>query len=77
MLFTTSTFAFLFLPIVLLGYYWIGRRSMDAAAAWLFAASVFFYGYWMPEFTLLLLASIAVNFRVGAAIQAARRDQRM
>lgn len=77
MLFTTLTFAFLFLPIVLLGYYGIGRRSMVAAAAWLFAASVFFYGYWMPEFTLLLLASIAVNFRVGAAIQSARREQRM
>ncbi|MFT7724556.1 MAG: MBOAT family protein [Roseateles sp.] len=77
MLFTTSTFAFLFLPIVLIGYYGIGRRSMDAAAAWLFAASVFFYGYWMPEFTLLLLVSIAVNFCIGAAIQAARRDQRM
>lgn len=77
MLFTTSTFAFLFLPIVLLGYYGIGRRSMDAAAAWLFAASVFFYGYWMPEFTLLLLASIAVNFRIGGAIQAARRDGRL
>jgi alginate O-acetyltransferase complex protein AlgI len=77
MLFTTSTFAFLFLPLVLLGYYGIGRRSMDGAAAWLFAASVFFYGYWMPAFTLLLLASIAVNFRIGAAIQAARRDQRL
>jgi alginate O-acetyltransferase complex protein AlgI len=76
MLFTTSTFAFLFLPIVLLGYYGLGRSSATAAAAWLFAASVFFYGYWMPEFTLLLLVSIAINFRVGSAIQAARSNDK-
>ena len=68
MLFTTATFAFLYLPIVLLGYFALGRRSAMLAAAWLFAASVFFYGYWMPEFTLLLLGSVAVNFTVGGRI---------
>ncbi len=72
MLFTTATFAFLFLPAVLLGYFLLGRRSGVLAAAWLFAASIFFYGYWMPQFTLLLLASIAVNFVVGGRIRAQR-----
>ena len=70
MLFTTATFAFLYLPLVLAGYYLLGRRSPTAAAGWLFAASVFFYGWWMPAFTLLLLASIAVNFSVGKRIAA-------
>jgi alginate O-acetyltransferase complex protein AlgI len=69
MLFTTATFALLYLPLVLAGYFLIGRRSADGAAAWLFAASLFFYGYWMPAFTLLLLASIAVNFVCGLLIQ--------
>ena len=68
MLFTTATFVFLYLPAVLVGYFVFGRRSGTLAAAWLFAASVFFYGYWMPEFTLLLLGSIAVNFAVGGRI---------
>ncbi|MBL8313271.1 MAG: MBOAT family protein [Rubrivivax sp.] len=68
MLFTTATFAFLYLPIVLIGYYVLGSRSGTWAAAWLFAASVFFYGYWMPAFTLLLLSSIAVNFALGMRI---------
>lgn len=68
MLFTTATFAFLYLPIVLIGYYALGRRSGTWAAAWLFVASVFFYGYWMPEFTLLLLASIGTNFALGMRI---------
>ena len=38
------------------------------AALWLFVASVFFYGYWMPEFTILLLASIVGNFLIGTRI---------
>lgn len=71
MLFTTATFAFLFLPLVLAGYYGLGVRWPDAAAAWLFIASLVFYGYWMPVFTLLLLASIGVNFAFGRRIAAA------
>lgn len=70
MLFTTATFSFLYLPIVLIGFFAFGRRAPALAAAWLFAASVFFYGYWMPEFTLLLLGSIGVNFWIGERIAA-------
>lgn len=70
MLFTTATFAFLFLPLALAGYYVLGRLSHAGAALWLFAASVFFYAYWMPEFTLLLLGSIGVNFALGQRIRA-------
>ena len=65
MLFTTAAFAFLFLPCAVIGFFLIARRSYALAAVWLFAASVFFYGYWMPRFTLLLLASVSVNFLVG------------
>lgn len=68
MLFTTATFICIFLPIVLAGFFGIARFSHAAAALWLFVASVFFYGYWMPEFTLLLLGSITGNFLVGSQI---------
>jgi alginate O-acetyltransferase complex protein AlgI len=71
-LFTTATFVFVFLPVVLAGYFWLGARSPGAAAAWLFVASVFFYGYWVPEFTLLLLMSIGANYFIGTRIVAAR-----
>lgn len=70
MLFTNATFICLFLPIVLAGFFGIGRFSHSAAALWLFVASVFFYGFWMPEFTLLLLASITCNYLVGTKISA-------
>ena len=68
MLFTTTTFVMLYLPVVLAGFFVLGRRSQSAAAGWLFIASLFFYGYWMPEFTLLLVASIAINFSLGLRI---------
>lgn len=68
MLFTTVTFICYFLPIVWAGFFVTARFSHRAAAFWLFAASVFFYGYWMPEFTLLLLASITGNYLIGAKI---------
>lgn len=72
MLFTTVPFVLLFLPLTLLGFFALGRHSRRAAAGWLFLASLFFYGFWMPECTLLLLASIAVNFFVGSRIAEGR-----
>jgi alginate O-acetyltransferase complex protein AlgI len=68
MLFTSAVFAFLFLPVVFAGFFIIALRSHRGAAAWLFAASLFFYGYWMPQFTVLLVVSICVNFYIGTRI---------
>ena len=68
MLFTSTIFFFLYLPTVFTGYYVLGRRAPIWAATWLFVASIVFYGYWMPEFTLLLLASIVWNYWVGNRI---------
>ena len=68
MLFTSSAFFWVYLPTVFLGYYLLGRRSPLCAASWLFLASLAFYGYWMPEFVLLLLGSIGWNFWVGTNI---------
>lgn len=73
MLFPTAAFTLAFLPIVLGLFFLLARRWHYGAAAWLFLASLFFYGYWMPQFTLLLVISIIVNFRLGMFI-AQRRD---
>jgi alginate O-acetyltransferase complex protein AlgI len=75
MLFTTAAFVFAYLPLVVIVFFLLGRRFPDLAAAWLFAASVFFYAYWMPEFTVLLLGSILVNFCVGRQICSAPRGE--
>ena len=34
------------LPVTLAGYFLLGRTSQTWAAAWLAAASLFFYGWW-------------------------------
>jgi alginate O-acetyltransferase complex protein AlgI len=65
MLFNSYTFIFLYLPSVLLGFFWLARTSQTFAAAWLALASLFFYGYWNPAYVGLLLGSIACNYSFG------------
>jgi alginate O-acetyltransferase complex protein AlgI len=65
MLFNSYPFIFLFLPIVLLGYFALGRRSHLAPVIWLALASLAFYAFSGWQFVPLLLASIAFNATVG------------
>ncbi len=65
--------AFLAFLSVVLGVYWLlGKRHERAGKAWLIAASLFFYGYWVPVYLLLLAGSIVVNFAVVRALLASR-----
>jgi len=65
MLFNSYGFIFLFLPIVLLGFFQLGRIHHAYAAAWLALSSLFFYGYWNPAYVGLLLGSIVCNYAFG------------
>ncbi|MEO8296735.1 MAG: MBOAT family O-acyltransferase [Burkholderiales bacterium] len=65
MLFNSYEFLFAFFPMVLLGFYALGRRSAKQAATFLALASIFFYGWWSASALPLLLASIAFNYRMG------------
>lgn len=71
MFFYSYQFILMFLPVVLVGFFCIGRLSARLAAGWLAAASLVFYGYWNPWFVLLILASITCNYAFG--YQLARR----
>ncbi|MDJ0511235.1 MAG: MBOAT family protein [Crocosphaera sp.] len=69
MLFNSYEFIFLFLPIVVLGFFTLSRfRSRLLSIGWLVAASLFFYGYWNPKYLLLILASIIFNYYLGNLI---------
>ncbi|MBI3433453.1 MAG: MBOAT family protein [Hydrogenophilales bacterium] len=68
MLFNSYPFLFLFLPIAFLGFFQIGRYSRPLAALWLFAASLFFYGWWNPAYVGLLLGSVFFNYAIGVAL---------
>lgn len=65
MLFNSYGFIFLYLPVVLLGFFQLGRINHSYAAAWLALASLFFYGYWNPAYVGLLLGSIMCNYAFG------------
>lgn len=68
MLFNSYVFIFAFLPVVMMGFYVIGRTSHSLAAFWLAAASLFFYGWWDVRYVSLLVGSIAFNYGAGLLI---------
>jgi len=73
MLFNSFGFLFCYLPIVLAGYFLLGRLGRHgpgnwralAPAAWMVLASLFFYAWWEWRYLPLLLASICVNYTAG------------
>jgi alginate O-acetyltransferase complex protein AlgI len=68
MLFNSYEFVSVFLPVAFVGFFLIAGVSHRLAALWLGLASLVFYGYWNPQFVLLLLGSIAFNYAMGRAI---------
>ncbi len=69
MLFNSQEFVLGFLPVVLAGFFLAGRICGRVwALRWLVSASLAFYGWWAPRFTLLLVGSMAANFALGRRI---------
>ena len=68
MLFNSPQFLLLFLPILLVVFFWLGHYSHRLAATWLTAGSLFFYGWWNPAYIELLFASVFFNYLVGYAL---------
>ena len=64
MVFSNAVFLFIFLPVVILGYYILRGRARNY---WLLAVSIVFYAWNKPSFTIILLTSIVLNY-VGAFI---------
>ncbi|HEY8025696.1 MAG TPA: MBOAT family O-acyltransferase [Burkholderiaceae bacterium] len=76
MLFNSFEFVYLFLPITLAGFFLLGRRNITIAAYWLALASLFFYGWAVPQFIVLLLGSVTFNFVAGRYIARAQPNSR-
>ena len=62
MVFSSMTFLFVFLPLLLAAYYLLPARARAWRNGVLLAFSLFFYAYGGPPFLLLMLLSIAVNY---------------
>lgn len=66
MLFNSIEFVFLFLPVVLIAYFWLNHHAWPALGkVWLALASLFFYGWWNPDYLVLISGSILVNYWFG------------
>lgn len=72
MVFSSLTFLFAYLPLVLAVYVLVPAKARNAV---LFIVSLFFYGWGEPVYVLVMLASITVNWLFGLAIGKARDRQ--
>src|SRR5262249_55406451 len=77
MLFNSTGFIFVFMPVVVIGFLLLVRAGRGGAALWLLlAASYVFYGWAEPSLVMLLAASTLFNYTVGKAIVRATRTVR-
>ena len=72
MLFSSSVFLFLFLPLVLLVYYLPLRKWRQGQNVFLLVASLFFYAWGEPWFVLIMIASILANYGFGLWVARAK-----
>ena len=68
MLFNSTVFIFIFVPVVFAGYFLIARKSHQGALAWLAMASIFFYAYWSIKALPVLVISISINYWFGTLL---------
>ena len=76
MVFSSMTFLFVFLPLLLAAYYLLPARARAWRNGVLLAFSLFFYAYGGPPFLLLMLLSIAVNYTGALWAAPGRRHPR-
>ncbi|MBQ4563938.1 MAG: MBOAT family protein [Lachnospiraceae bacterium] len=68
MLFSSTTFIYLFLPVVLLFYFVLLKRSRKLQNIFLLIVSLFFYAWGEPKFVLIMIASILLNWLLGLLV---------
>ncbi|WP_424593582.1 MBOAT family O-acyltransferase [Bradyrhizobium sp.] len=62
MLFNSTEFLFVFLPVTLAGFYLLGTVSRNSAIRWLILLSLLFYAWWRPVNVLIIAPSIIINY---------------
>ncbi len=73
MVFSSSVFMFVFLPVVVALYFLMpGRKAKNV---WLFVASLVFYAWGEPVYVVLMVVSIAVNWLLAILLGSSRRRE--
>lgn len=66
MLFNSYIFIFIFLPIVLLGWYGLNKlEKYESAKVFLAGMSLWFYGYFNTYYLLIIVISIFINYLIS------------
>ncbi len=74
MVFSSLTFWFIYLPVVLLSYYVTPRKARNIV---LFIVSLAFYGWGEPVYILLMLFTIMVNYVSGFLIEKSENHKKL
>lgn len=69
MLFNSNLFVFVYLPLLALGFYLLGRSTRRGALLWLTLGSLVFYAWWRPTNVLLIAPSILINYGLARGMQ--------
>lgn len=73
MLFNSLIFLFGFLPVAVLGYYAVAALRLEwLRLPFVIVMSLVFYGYWTPQYVILLLISTVGNYALGLLVARAR-----
>ena len=72
MLFASTVFIFVFLPVVLLLYYTVFRKWRMGQNIMLLIASLIFYAWGEPKYVLIMIASIIVTYALGLLVDKVR-----
>ena len=73
MVFSSTIFICIFLPIVLLGYYICPKKGRNL---FLLIASLVFYAWGEPKYVLLMMLSITINYVFGLLMEKNRQNTR-
>ena len=72
MIFSSLTFIFVFLPLVIIGYYLIDKKFRNI---FLLLASIIFYACGEPKFVFIMLAMCLVDYGIGWLIYASKQKK--
>ena len=75
-LFSSAEFLFIFLPVVLVGYYIFFRGMRQAQNILLLLCSLFFYAWGNPRFLPVMLLSIAMNYGFGRWVHEWKKQEK-
>ncbi|MCU7937909.1 MAG: MBOAT family protein [gamma proteobacterium symbiont of Bathyaustriella thionipta] len=78
MLFNSYIFILFFLPVSLVLFYWIrSKAGIEHSFLWLVFASLFFYGWWKPDYLILIAVSIIANYLLGQKISSVNHRKKL